>query len=302
LNNILEEIKKWKLKRNALIVAHNYQPGCVQDIADIVGDSLELSKLAKETSAPEIVFCGVKFMAETAKALSPEKKVLIPKIDAECDLAKSISLKDLDNLKKKYPNAPVVCYVNSTLEIKANSNYCCTSSNALRVVESIPEDTVIFIPDQGLGSWIKDKTSKKVILHPGKCPVHWDLNIDEIEQTCKKYPNAPLLTHPESNSKVRDRSDFVGGTGGMIKFVEDTNFTQYIIATDVGMIHRLKTLNPKKDFILAAKNISCRDMKKINEQDILLSLKEEQFLINIDPKLSEKALEAINKMMEITEL
>ncbi|MCK5849186.1 MAG: quinolinate synthase NadA [Caldisericia bacterium] len=300
MNNVLEEIEKWKLKKNALIVAHNYQPGYIQDIADIVGDSLELSKLAKETSAPEIVFCGVKFMAETAKVLSPEKNILIPKIDAECDLAKSISLKDLDCLKEKYPNAPVVCYVNSTLEMKANSNYCCTSSNALKVVESIPEDTVIFVPDKGLGSWIKQKSYKNIILHPGKCPVHWDLSIDEIEQTCKSYPGAPLLTHPESNSAVRDRSDFVGGTGGMINFVKNTDFTHYIIATDVGMIHRLKKLNPKKDFILAAENISCRDMKKISTQDVLSSLKEEQYLINIDPELSKKALMAINKMMEIT--
>jgi quinolinate synthase len=300
LENVVNAILEMKESQNACIIAHNYQPGEIQDIADFVGDSLELSKLVTELPNPVIVFCGVSFMAETAKILSPDKTILLPEQYALCDLAESIKVKDLEILKAQYPQAAVVCYVNSSVETKANSDYCCTSANALKVVDSIIEDTIIFIPDQGLGSWIQEKSRKKIILYPGCCPIHFLLDPEEILQTWKQYPDAALITHPEANKAVRDMSTYVGGTGGMIQYVGKTQHRTYLVATDDGMIHRLSKLYPDRLFVLATKSIQCKDMKKISLQKILDSLRYHTLQIEIDPYIASAALEAIQNMLDIT--
>ncbi len=289
MKNIVEKIIEIKEQKNACILAHNYQPGEIQDIADFVGDSLELSKRIVDLDYPIVVFCGVKFMAETAKILSPEKLILLPDSSATCDLAKSIQPEDVIKLKAQHPNAIVVCYINSTIEIKALSDYCCTSANALHIVESIPTNEIIFIPDQGLGSWIQEKTNKKIILHPGSCPVHYLLDDNEIKNVKKQHPDAPLITHPESNSAVRNLSDFVGGTGAMIRYAQETDYSTYLVATDEGMVHRLSKDIPDKKFVLAAKKISCMDMKKVTLEKVFHSLSNHQFSVSLDTHIAMKA-------------
>lgn len=296
----MNDILAMKESQNACILAHNYQPGEIQDIADFVGDSLELSKLVTTLPNSIIVFCGVSFMAETAKILSPSKTILLPEQYALCDLAESIEAKDLEILKAQYPHAAVVCYVNSSVETKANSDYCCTSANALQIVDSIPQDIIIFVPDQGLGSWVQEKTRKKIILHPGSCPIHFLLNPEEILQTWKQYPDAALITHPEANKAVRDMSTYVGGTGGMIQYVGKTQHKTYLIATDDGMIHRLSKLYPDRQFILAASSIRCNDMKKITLPKILDSLQHHALQIELDPNIASAARKAIQNMLDVT--
>ena len=300
MENIVNDILAMKESQNACILAHNYQPGEIQDIADFVGDSLELSKLVTTIPHCVVVFCGVSFMAETAKLLSPSKTILLPEQYALCDLAESIEAKDLEMLKEQHPHAAVVCYVNSSVETKANSDYCCTSANALQVVDSIPQDTIIFVPDKGLGSWVQEKSRKKIILHPGSCPIHFLLNPEAISETWKQYPDAALITHPEANKAVRDMSTYVGGTGGMIQYVGETQHRTYLVATDDGMIHRLSKLYPDRQFVLAAKSIQCKDMKKITLPKILDSLQYHTLQIELDPYIASAARRAIQNMLDIT--
>ncbi|MDD4028403.1 MAG: quinolinate synthase NadA [Caldisericia bacterium] len=299
MEKLVHDILTLKEAQNACILAHNYQPGDIQDIADFVGDSLELSNIVTHLPNPTIVFCGVSFMAETAKILSPEKTILLPEPTALCDLAESIHKEDLQQLKKQYPHASVVCYVNSSIETKALSDYCCTSANALKIVESIPADTIIFIPDQGLGSWIQEKSHKEIILYPGSCPIHFLLDPHEISRTWEHYPKAALITHPEANKAVRDMSTYVGGTGGMIQYAGETSFDTYLVATDIGMIHRLSKEYPTKRFILAAEKIECKDMKSISLQKIHYSLLHNYSPIEVDPSVAIAAKRAIQNMMDI---
>jgi quinolinate synthase len=299
LEKLVQEIQALKKEQNACILAHNYQPGMIQDIADFVGDSLELSKIVTRLQNPIIVFCGVSFMAETAKLLSPEKTILLPEPTALCDLAESIRPEDLVSLKEKHPSAAVVCYVNSSVETKALSDYCCTSSNALSIVDSLPQETIIFVPDQGLGSWIQEKTQKEIILFPGSCPIHFLLDPDEILHTWKQHPEAALMTHPEANKAVRDMSTYVGGTGGMIQFAGQAPYDTFLVATDVGMIHRLSKEYPAKKFILAAAKIECKDMKTITLPKVHHSLLHKQFQVEVDPQVAGAAKKAIQNMMDI---
>jgi quinolinate synthase len=279
--NIDNNIQDLKKERNAVILAHNYQRPEVQDIADFVGDSLELSLIARDTRATTVVFCGVKFMAETAKILSPDKTILLPEIHAGCPLADMISPTKLIELKKQNPGVPVVCYINSSIETKMLSDICCTSANGLKIVNSIPGDSVIFIPDEGLGSWIAEQTDKKVILFHGYCPTHYLLTKEDFAKARAKYPGVKTIVHPECPKEIRDLSDLVAGTGGMIRLARELPDQRFLIGTEEGMIHRLKKTSPDKEFILLSTRLYCPNMKKTTLSSVEKALEENQYEITV---------------------
>jgi quinolinate synthase len=297
--NIEQRIKELKCKKNAIILAHNYQRPEVQDIADFVGDSLELSLKAKTTSASTVVFCGVKFMAETAKILAPEKIVLLPEEQAGCPLADMINPNQLIELKKKYPGVLVVCYINSSIEIKALSDICCTSANGLKIVNSIPGDTVIFIPDQGLGEWIAEQTDKKVILYKGYCPTHYLLTKDDFVKAREKYPGVKTIVHPECPKEIRDLSDLVAGTGGMIRLAKELPDQKFLIGTEEGMIHRLKKTSPDKEFILLSNRLYCPNMKKTTLESVEKALSENQYEIEVPQYQIQPVKKMLNDMFGV---
>lgn len=299
--NIIDRILKLKLEKNAVILAHNYQIDEVQDIADFVGDSLQLSIEASKTKADLIVFCGVHFMAETAKIISPQKKVLIPDANAGCPMAEMITANDLTDLRKQYPDAVVVCYVNSTAEVKALSDICCTSSNAVKVVNSIlAEKQIIFIPDKYLGSYVQSQTGRKMILWNGYCPTHVMINVKSIIELKKLHLDAEVLVHPECRPDVIEISDKVLSTGQMLSYVKSSNKKEFIIGTEIGIIHRLKKENPEKIFYPALKNVICPNMKLINFEKILWALEEEKDEITLTQEIIQKARSSIEKMLALS--
>jgi len=296
----IKKIQELKKAKKAVILAHCYQNIEIDEVADYIGDSLYLSRKAAETDAEIIVFAGVYFMAETAKILSPEKKVLLPKIDAGCPMADMITPEKLREFKKLYPNAPVVCYVNSTAEIKAESDICCTSANAIKVVNSLESKTVLFIPDRGLGGYVASQLpDKKVISFDGYCPIHMKISAKEIDAQKLLYPDAEVLVHPECSAETIAKADFVGSTTGIIDRVAKSDKKEFIISTETGVIERLKRDFPDKTIILASKSSVCADMKKISLQDILNSLETETPEIFVEKNISEKAFVTINNMLEI---
>jgi len=246
---LIEKIKKLKKEKNAIILAHNYQIDEIQDIADYTGDSLELAKKANNIKEDLIVFCGVYFMAETAKILNPKKTVLIPDDEAGCPMADMIDSNKLISLKDKYPGYKVVCYVNSTAEVKAYSDITCTSANAIDIVNNLESNNIIFIPDKHLGSYVKEHSNKNIILYNGFCPTHVRIKIEHLEELREKYPDAILITHPECPKEIRDFSDKVLSTGQMVKFVKESNKKDFIIGTEIGMVYRLQTDNPNKNIL-----------------------------------------------------
>lgn len=297
---LLEKIENLKQKRNAVILAHNYQPAEVQDLADFCGDSLGLSRTAAETDADVIVFCGVHFMAETAAILSPEKTILLPDKYAGCPMADMITAKQLQELKRKHPEASVVCYVNSTAEVKAESDYCCTSANAVEVVSSLPPDEeIIFVPDQHLGKFVADRTNRNVILWPGYCATHVVITDEDIRNTQAKYPDAIVMAHPECSQPVRDIADQLLSTSQMLRFVKQSNASQFIVATELGIIHALQKENPTAEFIPATPRAVCPNMKRITVDKIISSLEDMRYRITVSPEIRAKAINAINKMVEV---
>jgi len=296
-----DSIIKLKNKKDALILAHNYQIGEVQDIADFVGDSLQLSIEASKTKNKIIVFCGVHFMAETAKILSPEKKVLLPDTSSGCPMADMITASQLRELKNKYPDAVVVCYVNSSAEVKALSDICCTSSNAIGVVKSIPENKrVIFIPDKYLGSYVQSETKREMILWDGYCPVHVLINIKSIIQFKKEHLDAPVIAHPECTPDVLNMADKVTSTGGMVNYVKRSSKKEFIIGTEIGIIHRLQKENLNKIFYPASKQAICPDMKLINLEKLFWALEEEKYEVKLPEKILTGARSSIDKMISLT--
>ncbi len=296
-----DSIIKLKNKKDALILAHNYQIGEVQDIADFVGDSLQLSIEASKTKNKIIVFCGVHFMAETAKILSPEKKVLLPDTSSGCPMADMITASQLRELKNKYPDAVVVCYVNSSAEVKALSDICCTSSNAVGVVESIPENKrVIFIPDKYLGSYVQSETKREMILWDGYCPVHVLINVKSIIQFKKEHLDAPVIAHPECTPDVLNMADKVTSTGGMVNYVKRSSKKEFIIGTEIGIIHRLQKENLNKIFYPASKQAICPDMKLINLEKLFWALEEEKYEVKLPEKILTGARSSIDKMISLT--
>jgi quinolinate synthase len=297
---LLGKIRKLKDERKAVILAHNYQPGEIQDLADFTGDSLGLSINAAETDAEVIVFCGVQFMAETAAILSPEKTVLLPDKSAGCPMADMINAEQLRKLKQEHPDALVVCYVNSTAEVKAESDYCCTSANAVEVVNSLPQDRhIIFVPDQHLGRFAAERTGRDLVLWPGYCTTHVVITVDDIKNTRAKYPDAIVMAHPECSEPVKELSDELLSTGQMLKFAAKSNAKQFIIATEIGIIHTLKKQNPQAEFIPASERAICPNMKKITLDKIIASLEEMQYEIKVPEDIRIKAKKALDRMVGI---
>jgi len=300
-HNIIKEILFWKEKREAIILAHYYQPAEVQEIADYTGDSLALSQQAAKTDSKVIVFCGVHFMAETAAILSPEKIILLPDIKAGCPLADMASPDEVKKKKKELSQAVVISYVNTSAEVKSLSDYCCTSSNAIQVVQAIfPGKDILFLPDQNLAHFTAQKTKRKIIPWPGYCPIHETLSKEEVIQAKKLHPRALFLVHPECRPEVCDLADYIGSTKGIIDFVSNSPHNEFIIGTEKGIIFPLKKKNPDKEFFWASESMTCPDMKLISLDKILYSLKELAPRVTVPDHLRKKSLRAINRMIKIT--
>lgn len=298
---IIEKINKLKKEKNAIILAHCYQNVEIDEVADYVGDSLYLSQMAAKTDADIIVFAGVYFMAQTAKILSPTKKVLLPRLESGCLMADMVNLEQLREFKSKYPNIPTVCYINSTAEVKSECDICCTSSNALKIVDSLKADKVLFLPDTYLGKWVeKNLDGVEVITYPGYCPTHLRIKPEDILEMRKKYPDAEVLTHPECHKEVTALSDYVGSTTGIMKYAKESNKKTFIIATEKGVVDRLKRDLPDKEFILIKDNIICPNMKWHTLEDIYNALEYEQHEIDVEPELASKALGCIDRMLEVS--
>jgi quinolinate synthase len=297
---LFEKIKKLKDERKAVILAHNYQPAEIQDLADFCGDSLGLSINAAKTDARVIVFCGVQFMAETAAVLSPEKTVLLPDRFAGCPLADMITAGQLRQLKRKHRRAIVVCYVNSPAEVKAESDYCCTSANAVEVVQSLPADRpIIFVPDQHLGRFVMDKTNRPLVLWPGYCPTHVVITEEDIKNAKGKFPDAIVMAHPECTEPVKELADQILSTGQMLKFVKTSTAKRFIVATEIGIIHALKKQNPQAEFIPASERAVCPNMKKITLDKVVGSLEDMQFKVTVPEEIRVKAKKSLDRMVEI---
>ena len=299
-NELIEKIEKLKQQHNAVILAHNNQPAEIQDLADFYGDSLGLSIKAAETDADVIVFCGVQFMAETAAILSPEKTVLLPDKTAGCPMADMITAEQLKDLKQQHPDSIVVCYVNSSAEVKAESDYCCTSANAVEVVNSLPKDRrIIFVPDQHLGRFVEERTGRELVLWPGYCTTHVMITDADIRAAKAKYPDAIVMAHPECTEPVKELSDELLSTGQMLKFAAKSSAKQFIIATEIGIIHTLKKQNPQAEFIAATERGICPNMKKISIEKVVWALEDMQYKISVPEAVREKAKKALDRMVEI---
>lgn len=302
MSTLVEKIHELKKEKNAVILAHCYQNVEIDEVADFVGDSLYLSRKAKETDADIIVFAGVSFMAETAKLLSPEKKVLLPRLEAGCFMADMIDVKQLREFKSLHPNIPAVCYVNSTAAIKAECDVCCTSSNAVDVVRNLNVPEVLFLPDTYLGKWVESKLNGvKVITYNGFCPTHLSLRADDVEKSRLEHPNAVILAHPECHQTVTSLADFVGSTKEIMHYVKDSSEKEFVIATEKGVYDRLKRDYTNKEFYLLKDTLVCKNMKWNTLDDIYNSLLREEHEITLDMETSHRAMACINKMFEITE-
>jgi len=294
-----EEILRLKRQRKAIILAHNYQLGEVQDIGDFVGDSLELSQKAAQTDAEVIVFCGVLFMAETASILCPDKVVLLPDMHAGCPMADMVTADALLGKKQEHPGAVVVCYVNSSAEVKAESDICCTSANAARIVGRLHDRTqILFVPDQYLGHYVSNKTGREMILWPGYCPTHIRIKAQDIIRLKQEHPQAKVMVHPECRPEVTALADEVLSTGGMCRFASSTEAREVIVGTEVGIIHRLRKENPDKSFIHASEQAVCPRMKLITLERILWSLEEMTPEVKVPEETRLRAKAAVDKMLE----
>lgn len=296
-----EKIMQLKKEKNALILAHNYQTGDIQDVADFVGDSLALAQKGKASDADLIIVCGVRFMAETAKILSPKKTVLLPAEDAGCPMADMVTAKALKLYREEHPDTTVVAYVNTSADVKALSDICITSSNALRIVGSLESEEILLLPDQNLGQYIKNQFPKKNIdLWRGFCCTHEFLTENEIVQMKKRYKTSPLLMHPECNPKTLKHADFIGSTFQIIQHVKNSDEPSFIIGTEEGILHQLKKDRPDKTFIMASQKLICKNMKKTTLQHLYDALNEERYTIEIDETIRISAAEALNKMLELS--
>lgn len=301
MKELIEKINKLKKEKKAVILAHCYQNVEIDEVADYVGDSLYLSQMAAKTDAEIILFAGVFFMAQTAKILCPDKKVLLPRLESGCRMADMISLNQLREFKSKYPGLPTVCYINSTAEVKSECDICCTSSNAVKIVESLHADKILFLPDTYLGKWVEEKLGNiNIITYPGFCPTHLQIRPEDITTAREKYPDAPVLAHPECHQSVTKLADYVGSTTGIMKFAAESDKKRFIIATEKGVVDRLKRDYPEKEFILIKENIICPNMKWHTLIDIYTSLEKEEHEINVDKEIASKALGCINRMLDVS--
>jgi quinolinate synthase len=323
-NIIRERIFKYKKDLNAIILAHNYQRPEVQDIADITGDSLELSRAASRTDFKVIVFCGVHFMAESASILSPDKTVLLPEITAGCPMADMVTVEGprktrrelftdklgihfefsdtftLRDMKQQYPGVPVVAYVNTSAAVKAESDICCTSSNVVKVVESLKEDTIICIPDRNLSAYAAKRTKKKIISWDGFCNVHHaHLDMEDVKRSKKEHPNALLVIHPECPPEIQDLADHITSTSGMLRYCMESAHKEFIIGTEEGILHRLRKESPDKQFFILSKEMVCPNMKRTKLDSVLAAMEKMQYVIKVPEDIRIKAKRALDRMLEI---
>jgi quinolinate synthase len=299
MTELSDKVRALKEERHATILAHNYQLGEVQDIADFVGDSLELSQQAARVESEVIVFCGVDFMAETAAILCPDKTVLLPVAHASCPMANMITADQLRARKAELPGVPVVCYVNSSAEVKAESDICCTSANGVKVVASLDAAEVLFVPDQYLGAYIGTQVDKKMILWPGYCPTHARITSDDIARLRREFPAAVVMVHPECRPDVIESADTAQSTGGMLRFARETNARQIIVGTEVGMIYRLRQENPDKQFIPVSEQAVCPNMKAVTLDTVLWALEDMTTVITVPEPVRIRALGAVERMLAL---
>ncbi|MBQ9097410.1 MAG: quinolinate synthase NadA [Clostridia bacterium] len=297
--NVIEKIAKLKKEKNAVILAHFYQPNEIQAIADFVGDSLDLSRKAADCDADIIIFCGVHFMAGSAKILSPDKTVMIPEMNAGCPMADMVTAEDIKRLRKEHPDAAVVAYINSSVEVKAECDICCTSSNAIKIVNSLPNDEIIFVPDKNLGSYAQQFTDKKVNLFSGYCPVHNRITVADIEKARAAHPGVEILVHPECPEDVVAAADFVGSTAQIIDYSSNSDKKEFVIGTEYGVLYPLEKKNPDKKFYMLAENFTCANMKKTTLEDVLECLETGKNEIEIDEEIRRKASASLLRMLEV---
>ena len=293
-------IRKLAGEKNALILAHNYQREEVQAVADYTGDSLELARAAADTSAQIIVFCGVHFMAESAAILNPEKKVLLPDPTAGCPMADMAEAGDLAAMRERHPDAAVVTYINSSAEVKALSDVCCTSANATRIVQRLDARRVIFVPDRNLGMWVQRFTDKEIIQWKCFCPTHERFSAEDLAEAKRANPDALVMVHPECRPEVIDMADEVLSTGQMVKFVRETDRAQIIVGTEEGMIHKLRSIAPGIEYILPSKALVCPNMKKTTLEKVHAALVNEEPVVTVDPEVREKSLGCLRRMLELS--
>lgn len=296
-DKLVQEVNRLKKEKRAVILAHNYQPGEIQDLADFVGDSLELSRKAAEVEADLIVFCGVHFMAETAKILAPGKKVLLPDLKARCPMADMVRGADLRWMKEQHPGKKVIAYVNTTAEVKAETDICCTSANAVRVVSSLPDPEIIFVPDRNLAHYVSQKTGKKLHIWDGYCPIHEGIRPKHIQDMKKQHPGAEVWAHPECRPDVLALVDRILSTGQMIREAPKSQAREIIVATEVGILHRLRKENPDKKFYPAREEAVCKNMKRMNLKKVYKALLLEKPEVVVEASLADRAREAINQMV-----
>ncbi len=293
------QIKKLLQKRNAILLSHNYQPPEIQDVADLCGDSLELSIKAAQTDAEVIVFCGVHFMAETASILSPDKTVLLPRLDAGCPMADTIDPAGLQSKLAALPPVPVVTYVNSTAAVKALSTICCTSANAVDVVNSLDAEEVLMTPDRNLALYTAAHTGKKIHIWPGYCPIHDRLTPEDVRQAQKAHPDAVFMAHPECRPEVLELADAVRSTSGMLRFANESDSTAFIVGTEIGLLYPLQKAAPGKTFYPASPAMRCEDMKKITLEDVVRSLENMEGEVKVPPDIQRPALKAVQGMIDL---
>ena len=294
-----EEVLELKRELNAIIVAHNYQRPEVQDIADFTGDSLELARKCVGIKAKVIVFCGVLFMAETAAILNPGTTVLLSHRDAGCPLADTIDVDSLREWKGRYPEAAVVAYVNTTAAIKAESDICCTSANGVEVVNAIPDEEILFIPDRNLGHYVSTRTDKKLILYPGFCATHDNLSVEEVKAARQRYPQAKVLVHPECRPEVIELADAALSTSQMLRYAKGSNAKIFLIGTEEGMLYPLRKQNPDKEFHLVSNSLICPDMKKTTLETVIETMKARKNIVTVPEEIRVRAKKAIDRMLAI---
>ena len=292
-------IKKLARERNAIILAHNYQPADIQDLADLCGDSLELSRKAAQTDAAVIVFCGVHFMAETASILSPDKKVLLPRQDAGCLMADMITAEALKAKIASLPPMPVVTYVNSTADVKALSTVCCTSANVIQVVNSLDAEEMLLTPDRNLAMYAAAKTGKKIHIWEGYCPTHEWLKPEDVAQARQAHPNAVFLAHPECRPEILEIADVIASTSGMLRYATQSKESEFIVGTEQGILHPMQKANPGKRFYPASRKMTCKNMKKIGLEDVLKSLEEMSGEVKVPEEIRIPALKAVQAMIDL---
>jgi len=295
-----EKIRALLKKRNAILLAHNYQPPEIQDVADLCGDSLELSRKAAATDADVIVFCGVHFMAETASILSPDKTVLLPRKDAGCLMADMISAEALEEKIRSRPPMPVVTYVNSTADVKALSTICCTSANAVQVVNSLDAEEVLMTPDRNLARYVAPRTEKRIHWWDGFCPTHERLKPEDVQKAKSVHPNAVFMAHPECRPEVLALADEIFSTSGMLRFARESGHASFIVGTEVGLLYPLQKENPEKRFYPASEKMVCKNMKKITLKDVIRSLERMEGEVKVPEVVRKPALKAVQRMLDIS--